>query len=97
MIRYLLNRLAWILALGTLIAGVAWLNAYDRDVAAASAQQYCADVALWNVEARRGIGPTQRTGHPDYRGIAAKQCPGRRPANSSEITTRSTERQLTKE
>ncbi|RUR26809.1 hypothetical protein ELY33_17020 [Vreelandella andesensis] len=41
---------------------------------------YCADVAVWQAEAARGIDPLRRTGHPDYRGIAEEHCPGLRPA-----------------
>lgn len=49
---------------------------FDREVAAEMQRQYCAGVATWQAEARRGIAPERRTGHPDYDGIAAKQCPG---------------------
>lgn len=41
---------------------------------------YCAEVAVWQAEEARGISPLDRTGHPDYRGIAAEACPGLRPA-----------------
>ncbi|MFJ5538588.1 hypothetical protein [Vreelandella titanicae] len=41
---------------------------------------YCAEVAVWQAEEARGVKPTRRTGHPDYRGIAAGSCPGLRPA-----------------
>lgn len=41
---------------------------------------YCAEVAVWSAEEARGVEPTRRTGHPDYRGIAAESCPGMRPA-----------------
>lgn len=43
-------------------------------------QGYCTEVAVWQAEEARGIDPLQRTGHPDYRGIAAEACPGLRPA-----------------
>lgn len=41
---------------------------------------YCAEVAVWSAEEARGIAPTHRTGHPDYRGIAVEHCPGMRAA-----------------
>lgn len=41
---------------------------------------YCAEVAVWQAEEARGVDPLLRTGHPDYRGIAAESCPGMRPA-----------------
>lgn len=43
-------------------------------------QGYCTEVAVWQAEEARGIDPLQRTGHPDYRGIAAEACPGLRSA-----------------
>ena len=48
----------------------------EREVAAEAHRQYCASVATWQAEARQGIAPERRTGHPDYDGIAAEQCPG---------------------
>ncbi|MDN3525671.1 hypothetical protein QWY79_10390 [Halomonas sabkhae] len=47
----------------------------EREVAAEAHRQYCASVATWHAEARQGIAPEHRTGHPDYDGIAAEQCP----------------------
>ncbi|MGP9679940.1 hypothetical protein ACT3TC_15040 [Halomonas sp. AOP27-A1-41] len=41
---------------------------------------YCTDAAVWAFEEHRGIPLSQRTGQPDYKGIAAEQCPGMRPA-----------------
>ena len=41
---------------------------------------YCAEVAVWAAEEARGVKPTRRVGHPDYRGIAAESCPGMRGA-----------------
>jgi hypothetical protein len=41
---------------------------------------YCTDAAVWQAEEARGVPLNQRTGQPDYRGIAAEQCPGMRPA-----------------
>lgn len=41
---------------------------------------YCTDAAVWQAEEARGVPLNQRTGQPNYRGIAAEQCPGMRPA-----------------
>ncbi|RUR43337.1 hypothetical protein [Vreelandella populi] len=41
---------------------------------------YCTDAAVWAAEEARGVLLNQRTGQPDYRNIAAEQCPGMRPA-----------------
>ncbi|WP_252109087.1 MULTISPECIES: hypothetical protein [unclassified Halomonas] len=41
---------------------------------------YCTDAAVWQAEEARGVPLNQRTGAPDYRGIAAESCPGMRPA-----------------
>ncbi|MGP9499561.1 hypothetical protein [Halomonas sp. AOP43-D1-4] len=41
---------------------------------------YCTDAAVWAFEEHRGVPLSERTGQPDYRGIAAEQCPGMRPA-----------------
>ncbi|MDN6321829.1 MAG: hypothetical protein L0J73_04035 [Halomonas sp.] len=43
-------------------------------------ETYCTEVAVWSAEEARGVEPNLRTGHPDYRGIAAESCPGMRPA-----------------
>lgn len=42
---------------------------------------YCHEVAVWAAEEARGIDPLDRTGMPDYKGIAAEVCPGMRPAD----------------
>lgn len=41
---------------------------------------YCTDAAVWAAEEARGVPLNRRTGQPDYRNIAAEQCPGMRPA-----------------
>lgn len=41
---------------------------------------YCTDAAIWQAEEARGVPLNQRTGQPDYRGIAEEHCPGMRPA-----------------
>nr|WP_300312841.1 hypothetical protein [Halomonas sp.] len=48
----------------------------DRAMEAAIEIQYCSEVSIWRAEADRGIPAIDRTGHPDYRGIADRQCPG---------------------
>ncbi|MBT2788081.1 MULTISPECIES: hypothetical protein [unclassified Halomonas] len=44
---------------------------------------YCTDVAIWAAEEARGVPLEQRTGQPDYKGIAEESCPGMRPAAPS--------------
>lgn len=41
---------------------------------------YCTDAAVWAAEEARGVPISDRTGQPDYKGIAAGSCPGMRPA-----------------
>ena len=41
---------------------------------------YCTDAAIWAAEEARGIPLSERTGQPDYKGIAEEQCPGMKPA-----------------
>ena len=41
---------------------------------------YCTDAAIWAAEEARGVPLNQRTGQPDYKGIAEESCPGMRPA-----------------
>lgn len=41
---------------------------------------YCTDAAIWQAEEARGVPLNQRTGMPDYKGIAAESCPGMKPA-----------------
>lgn len=101
--RDLLIKAAQIIALAALIAALVWAGHTERDVEQVSREQYCADAALWAAEEARGVPLNRRNGQPDYKGIAADQCPGMRPAgqalagNSSETLTRSTERQLAQE
>ncbi|WP_336273771.1 hypothetical protein [Vreelandella indica] len=64
-----------ILGLGMVLA--ANLGAADKE---SLHRTYCAEVAVWAAEEARGIGPNDRTGHPDYRGIAEDHCPGMRSA-----------------
>ncbi len=41
---------------------------------------YCTDAAIWAAEEARGVPLSERTGQPDYKGIAEEQCPGMKPA-----------------
>ena len=41
---------------------------------------YCTDAAIWAAEEARGVPLNQRTGQPDYKGIAEESCHGMRPA-----------------
>lgn len=41
---------------------------------------YCTDAAIWAAEEARGVPLSERTGQPDYKGIAEESCPGMRPA-----------------
>lgn len=36
--------------------------------------RYCDNVATWRAEARQGIAPLDRTGHPDFKEIYNKAC-----------------------
>lgn len=78
--RTLLTRALAILAVAAAIAAVSWVTRFDEQVASASLEQYCEDAAIWAAEDARGVPISQRTGQPDYRGIAAEQCPGMQPA-----------------
>ncbi|MBB3142789.1 hypothetical protein [Halomonas organivorans] len=49
----------------------------DTQVASEMHRQYCQDVALWQAEAARGVPLNRRVGQPDWKGIAAEQCPAR--------------------
>ncbi|KAA0014400.1 hypothetical protein F0A17_01760 [Billgrantia pellis] len=80
--RTAINRALAILAVAALIAALSWVTRHDTKVASASLEQYCQDAAIWAAEEARGVPASQRTGQPDYRGIAAEQCPGMRPAGA---------------
>lgn len=81
MILTTIKRAFWIVIVAALIGGVMALHAWDADAEQAAADAYCHDVAVWLAEEARGIPPLERTGQPDYRGIAAEACPGLRPAH----------------
>lgn len=69
-------------AIALMVLGLSMVLAANLDAADEQSlhQGYCTEVAVWQAEEARGIDPLQRTGHPDYRGIAAEACPGLRPA-----------------
>lgn len=64
-------------AIGFSMVLTANLGAADKE---SLHRTYCHEVAVWSAEEARGVDPNHRTGHPDYRGIAAEHCPGLRPA-----------------
>lgn len=67
-----------LIVLGLSMVLAANLGAADKE---SLHRTYCAEVAVWAAEEARGVEPTRRVGHPDYRGIAAEHCPGLRPAD----------------
>lgn len=75
-----MSRTNWVIALGAALTVMALLGRADYATEQRILDTYCEDVAVWAAEAARGIRPEHRTGHPDYHGIAAEQCPGMRPA-----------------
>lgn len=66
-----------VVVIGSLLLA-AWIivDKQDQAMESASHLQYCSEVSIWRAEADRGIPAIDRTGHPDYRGIADQQCPG---------------------
>lgn len=66
-----------LMALGLSMVLAANLGAADKE---SLHRTYCAEVAVWQAEEARGVKPTRRVGHPDYRGIAEDACPGMRRA-----------------
>ncbi|XUO88463.1 hypothetical protein RVM26_05015 [Halomonas sp. KM072] len=69
-------------AIALMVLGLSMVLAANLDAADEQSLhlRYCNEVVTWEVEAVQGIPPEHRTGHPDYRGIAAEACPGLRPA-----------------
>lgn len=65
---------------------VAWsfVDSQDHALESAAHRAYCSEVSIWRAEAARGIPEIERTGHPDYQGIADQQCMGIRPAGYAE-------------
>lgn len=66
-----------LIVLGLTMVLAANLGAADKD---SLHRTYCHEVAVWAAEEARGVEPLERTGMPDYRGIAEEHCPGLRPA-----------------
>ncbi len=67
-------------ALVAIIASMVLAANLDASSAEQLHETYCAEVAVWQAEEARGVEPLERTGMPDYRGIAEEHCPGLRPA-----------------
>ena len=63
-----------------IVAAMALASKLDADEAQRSHTRYCENVVLWEAQARQGISPYDRHGHPDYDGIAEQHCPGMKPA-----------------
>ncbi|WP_413614791.1 hypothetical protein MRB56_12845 [Halomonas cupida] len=74
-----------LLVIGAMLL-VAWsiVDSHDHAMESATHRQYCSEVGIWRAEAARGIPVVERTGHPDYNGIADQQCMGIRPAGYAE-------------
>lgn len=71
------------LALAGIIAAMAALGAIsksDAEVRQQSMNRYCEGVAIWQAAGARGVPEARRLGQPDYKNIAAEECPGLRPA-----------------
>ncbi|SFU86210.1 hypothetical protein [Halomonas korlensis] len=71
-----------ILALAGVGWGLVWATGTGRQVEQAALEDYCHAVVLWQAEAARDIAPQVRTGHPDWKKIAAVNCQRLRPAGS---------------
>lgn len=73
----------WALALVAVIAAMGMLAEGEAEEQADWLTRYCTDAAIWQAEEARGVPLNQRTGQPDYKGIAEESCPGMRPAPAS--------------
>ncbi len=78
-----------LLVIGAMLL-VVWsiVDSHDHAMESATHRQYCSEVSIWRAEAARGIPAVERTGHPDYNGIADQQCMGIRPAGHAESNQR---------
>lgn len=71
------------LCLGFLISAVLVMSYLSKGEAQDEAEwltRYCTDAAIWAAEEARAVPLEERTGQPDYKGIAEEQCPGMKPA-----------------
>ena len=68
------------LALAAIVGAMLFAAQGDAAEAERIQVRYCENVVTWRVQADRGVHPYDRTGHPDYKQIAAEACPGLRPA-----------------
>ena len=59
---------------------MALLGNADAKEAERIEMRYCESVAKWKAQAARGVDPLHRSGHPDFKNVAADACPGLRPA-----------------
>ncbi|RUR51497.1 hypothetical protein [Vreelandella populi] len=75
-----LTKSLWAGALLVSVVTMSQLSKSDAQEKQERLTSYCTDAAVWAAEEARGVPLNQRTGQPDYRGIAAEQCPGMRPA-----------------
>lgn len=60
-----------------IVAAMALVSKLDASESVRSHDRYCENVVIWQAQARQGIRPHDRNGHPDYDGIAEKHCPAR--------------------
>ncbi len=63
------------------IAALGYVGTADVDAQKVEERRYCEMVAIHDAQAARGIPPSERDGHHDYRGIADERCPGMRRAS----------------
>ncbi|MBZ5489172.1 hypothetical protein HW452_16755 [Halomonas aquamarina] len=75
-----LSKGLWAGALFTAVLAMGQLSKGEAQDQQEWLTSYCTDAAIWAAEEARGVPLNRRTGQPDYRGIAAEQCPGMRPA-----------------
>lgn len=74
------TKLLWVAFLFVALLVMGQLSKSEAQEEAKWLNAYCTDAAIWAAEEARGVPLNQRTGQPDYRGIAEELCPGMRPA-----------------
>lgn len=77
-----MSKAPFALLAAAVVAGLAMsaVGKTDAEIRHETLTTYCEGVAIWKAAGARGVPKTQRLGQPDYKGIAAEQCPGLRPA-----------------